>query len=31
MAANELDVRQLREPDKHPAIFAACTARQAIS
>ncbi|MFZ1175512.1 MAG: DUF2249 domain-containing protein, partial [Mycobacterium sp.] len=22
MAANELDVRQLRKPDKHPTIFA---------
>ncbi|HUE32314.1 MAG TPA: hypothetical protein VMQ38_05305 [Mycobacterium sp.] len=22
MADNELDVRQLRKPDKHPAIFA---------
>jgi uncharacterized protein (DUF2249 family) len=23
MADNELDVRQLRKPDKHPTIFAA--------
>jgi hypothetical protein len=26
MADNELDVRQLRKPDKHPTIFAANTA-----
>ncbi|OBB85573.1 hypothetical protein A5760_07385 [Mycobacterium colombiense] len=26
MAANELDVRQLRKPDKHPTIFASYAA-----
>ncbi|OBH64815.1 hypothetical protein A5685_20070 [Mycobacterium colombiense] len=28
MAANELDVRQLRKPDKHPTIFASYAALQ---
>lgn len=28
MAANELDVRQLRKPDKHPRIFAKYAALQ---
>ncbi|OMC18616.1 hypothetical protein A5739_08985 [Mycobacterium colombiense] len=28
MAANELDVRQLRKPDKHPTIFATYAALQ---